>query len=128
MKPSHCRRPGPIHKEEEIAETHVLKGLPVSPGRVTGPARVIMDPRRDPHLEEGEILVAPVTDTGWTPLFILAKGLVVDVGGLLSHGSIVAREYGIPGVLNVMVGTKLIKTGQIITVDGAKGEVYLHEE
>ena len=59
---------------------------------------------------------------------VLAKGLVVDIGGLLSHGSIVAREYGIPGVLNVMVGTKLIKTGQIITVDGAKGEVYLHEE
>jgi len=121
-------RPVPIQREEEIPQTHVLKGLPVSPGRVTGPARVIMDPRRDPQLEEGEILVAPVTDTGWTPLFILAKGLVVDVGGLLSHGSIVAREYGIPGVLNVMVGTKLIKTGQIITVDGAKGEVYLHEE
>jgi pyruvate,water dikinase len=121
-------RPVPIRKEVEIPQTHVLKGLPVSPGCVTGPARVIMDPRRDPHLEEGEILVAPVTDTGWTPLFILAKGIVVDVGGLLSHGSIVAREYGIPGVLNVMVGTKLIKNGQIITVDGAKGEVYLHQE
>jgi phosphohistidine swiveling domain-containing protein len=121
-------RPVPIQQDEELPETRVLKGLPVSPGRVTGPARVIMDPREDAHLEEGEILVAPVTDTGWTPLFILAKGLVVDIGGLLSHGSIVAREYGIPGVLNVMVGTKLIKTGQIITVDGAKGEVYLHEE
>jgi pyruvate,water dikinase len=121
-------RPIPILHEEKVTPTHVLKGLPVSPGRVTGPARVILDPREDAHLEEGEILVAPVTDTGWTPLFILAKGLVVDIGGLLSHGSIVAREYGIPGVLNVMVGTKLIKTGQIITVDGAKGEVYLHEE
>ena len=121
-------RPVPIQHEEELPETSVLKGLPVSPGRVTGPARVIMDPREDAYLEEGEILVAPVTDTGWTPLFILAKGLVVDIGGLLSHGSIVAREYGIPGVLNVMVGTKLIKTGQIITVDGGKGEVYLHEE
>lgn len=121
-------RPVPVQDEQEVTETSVLKGLPVSPGRVTGPARVIMDPREDARIEEGEILVAPVTDTGWTPLFILAKGLVVDIGGLLSHGSIVAREYGIPGVLNVMVGTKLIKTGQIITVDGAKGEVYLHEE
>ncbi len=121
-------RPVPVVGEPDVPETSVLKGLPVSPGRVTGPARVIMDPRQDARLEEGEILVAPVTDTGWTPLFILAKGLVVDIGGLLSHGSIVAREYGIPGVLNVMVGTKLIKTGQIITVDGAKGEVYLHEE
>jgi phosphohistidine swiveling domain-containing protein len=121
-------RPVPVQEEEKVPQTRVLKGLPVSPGRVTGPARVIMDPRVDAHIEEGEILVAPVTDTGWTPLFILAKGLVVDVGGLLSHGSIVAREYGIPGVLNVMVGTKLIKTGQTITVDGAKGEVYLHEE
>jgi len=121
-------RPVPIQHEEELPETSLLKGLPVSPGRVTGPARVIMDPREDAHLEEGEILVAPVTDTGWTPLFILAKGLVVDIGGLLSHGSIVAREYGIPGVLNVMVGTKVIKTGQIITVDGAKGEVHLHGE
>lgn len=121
-------QPVPHRHEQEVPRTRVLKGLPVSPGRVTGPARVIMDPRQDAHLEEGEILVAPVTDTGWTPLFILAKGLVVDIGGLLSHGSIVAREYGIPGVLNVMVGTKLIKTGQIITVDGAKGEVYLHEQ
>lgn len=120
-------RPIPIQNDEEVPRADVLKGLPVSPGRVTGPARVIMDPRQDAHLEEGEILVAPVTDTGWTPLFMLAKGLVVDIGGLLSHGSIVAREYGIPGVLNVMVGTKLIKTGQIITVDGGKGEVYLHE-
>jgi rifampicin phosphotransferase len=121
-------RPVPIQHEEKVTPTRVLKGLPVSPGRVTGPARVIMDPREDAQLEEGEILVAPVTDIGWTPLFILAKGLVVDIGGLLSHGSIVAREYGIPGVLNVMVGTKLIRTGQIITVDGAKGEVLLHGE
>jgi pyruvate,water dikinase len=122
-------RPVPMQREEAVVnESRVLKGLPVSPGRVTGPARVIMDPREDAHLEEGEILVAPVTDTGWTPLFILAKGLVVDIGGLLSHGSIVAREYGIPGVLNVMVGTKRIKTGQVITVDGTTGEVYLHEE
>ena len=122
-------RPKPVEAgQDTIPRTRILKGLPVSPGRVTGPARVILDPRRDPPLQDGEILVCPVTDTGWTPLFIMAKGLVVDVGGLLSHGSIVAREYGIPGVLNVLVGTKIIRTGQRITVDGAMGEVYLHED
>jgi rifampicin phosphotransferase len=122
-------RPKPMRaRETEVQKTKVLKGLPVSPGRVTGPARVILDPRVDASMRAGEILVVPVTDTGWTPLFMMAKGLVVDVGGLLSHGSIVAREYGIPGVLNVLVGTKLIKTGQIITVDGGKGEVYIQEE
>ena len=74
----------------------------------------------------GEILVAPVTDAAWTPLFVTAGAIVVDVGGPLSHGSIVAREYGIPGVLSVRLATRLIKTGQLITVDGDHGRVYLH--
>lgn len=124
-------RPRPITQEEDddaTADPHLLKGLAVSPGKVTGPARVIMNPRQDAHIESGEILVVPVTDASWTPLFLMAAALVVDIGGLLSHGSIVAREYGIPGVLNVISGTKRIKTGQIITVDGNKGEVYLHDD
>lgn len=106
----------------------VLKGIPVSPGRVTGPARVITDPRRNSKIMPGEILVAPVTDAAWTPLFVTAGAIVVDVGGPLSHGSIVAREYGIPGVLNVGVGTRLIETGQRITVDGDRGEVIIHAD
>lgn len=121
-------RPDPLPAREAEAPTEppaVLRGLPVSPGRVTGKARVILDPRQDAHMDAGEILVAPVTDAAWTPLFLMASGLVVDVGGLLSHGSIVAREYGIPGVLNVIDGTKRIRTGQVITVDGDRGEVHL---
>jgi pyruvate,water dikinase len=125
--------PRPLPPEEEASNeaaqgTQVLKGLPISPGRVTGPARVILDPMQESRIAPGEILVAPVTDASWTPLFLLAKGLVVDIGGLLSHGSVVAREYGIPGVLNVINGTKRIKNGQIITVDGNRGEVYLHPQ
>ncbi len=120
-------RPRPLPPSQgEMEAVHVLKGLPVSPGRVTGSARVIMNPREDARMESGEILVVPVTDASWTPLFLMAAALVVDIGGLLSHGAIVAREYGIPGVLNVISGTRRIKTGQMITVDGSRGEVYLH--
>jgi len=116
----------PEAQQEYVGQETVLTGLGVSPGRVTGRARVITDPRTDAYMEEGEILVAPVTDAGWTPLFLVASALVVDVGGLLSHGSIVAREYGIPGVLNVLCATKRIRTGQLLTVDGTRGTVRIH--
>jgi pyruvate,water dikinase len=121
-------KPRPLSRRELELESdvEVLTGIPVSPGRVTGAARVITDPRRSSAIKPGEILVAPVTDAAWTPLFLTAGAIVVDVGGPLSHGSIVAREYGIPGVLNVGVATKLIETGQTITVDGDEGKVYLH--
>jgi phosphoenolpyruvate synthase/pyruvate phosphate dikinase len=76
----------------------------------------------------GEILVAPFTDPGWTPYFIPAAGIVMDQGGLLSHGSIVAREYGIPAVVNVGPATKIIKTGQMIQVDGNAGRVRILNE
>jgi phosphoenolpyruvate synthase/pyruvate phosphate dikinase len=73
----------------------------------------------------GEILVAPFTDPGWTPYFLQAAGIVMDMGGMLSHGSVVAREYGIPAVVNVGPATKLIKTGQMIRVDAGRGEVTI---
>jgi pyruvate,water dikinase len=120
-------RPKPLRPEDApLPEGHSLRGIAVSPGRVTGKARVIMDPRRDAAIEPGEILVAPVTDAGWTPLFIAATGVVVDVGGTLSHGSTVAREYGLPAVVNVKHGTRMIRTGQTITVDGSEGVVILN--
>jgi phosphohistidine swiveling domain-containing protein len=100
-----------------------LGGMGVSPGRVTGIARVVTDPRSGAYLEPGEILVAPVTDVAWTPLFAQAAGLVVEVGGLLSHGSIVAREYGVPAVVGVSGATRTIRTGDRITLDGATGRV-----
>ena len=100
-----------------------LTGMGVSPGRVTGLARVVSDPRNGATIEPGEILVAPVTDVAWTPLFAQAAGLVVEVGGLLSHGSIVAREYGVPAVVGVAGATRIIRTGDRISLDGATGQV-----
>ncbi|MFT4163643.1 MAG: PEP/pyruvate-binding domain-containing protein [Microlunatus sp.] len=101
-----------------------LVGSAASVGTVTGPARVIMDPA-GAHLEPGEILVAPSTDPGWTPLFLTAGGLVMEMGGSMSHGAVVAREYGIPAVVGVPDATTAITTGQQITVDGAAGIVVL---
>lgn len=101
-----------------------LRGTPASGGTVTAPARVILDPV-GAHLEPGEILVAPSTDPGWTPLFLTAGGLVMEMGGANSHGAVVAREYGIPAVVGVPRATEVIATGAEVTVDGAAGVVSL---
>ena len=121
-------RPRPLTLQELASreDVEVLAGIGVSPGRVTGRARVITDPLNNAEIAPGEILVAPVTDAAWTPLFVTASATVVDVGGPLSHGSIVAREFGIPCVVNVDKATALIRAGQLITVDGSLGKVYLH--
>ncbi|HEY5787664.1 MAG TPA: PEP/pyruvate-binding domain-containing protein [Microlunatus sp.] len=103
-----------------------LVGSPASVGVVSGPARVILDPA-GAHLEPGEILVAPSTDPGWTPLFLTAAGLVMEMGGSMSHGAVVAREYGLPAVVGVPDATSRISTGQWVTVDGAAGSVVLAE-
>ncbi len=116
-------RPVPMAPEVHAEGTTQLSGTPVSPGIVTARARVILDPRTDAPIQPGEILVAPVTDAGWTPLFALASGLVVDMGSALSHGSTVAREYGLPAVVNVRGATRLIRSGDLVTIDGAKGTV-----
>lgn len=102
------------------------RGLGVSPGVVTGPARVILRADTTERVLPGEILVAPFTDPGWTPYFLTAAGIVMDLGGMLSHGCIVAREYGIPAVVNVGPATKQITTGTILTVDGDHGVVTIH--
>ncbi|MEV7634068.1 PEP/pyruvate-binding domain-containing protein [Microbacterium sp. NPDC089318] len=99
-----------------------LVGSPASAGTVTGVARVILDPV-GAHLEPGEILVAPSTDPGWTPLFLTAGGLVMEMGGANSHGAVVAREYGIPAVVGVPDATTRIIPGQQITVDGGSGTI-----
>ncbi len=99
-----------------------LTGSPASPGTVTAPARVVLDPATA-HLEPGEILVAPSTDPGWTPLFLTAGGLVMEMGGAMSHGAVVAREYGIPAVVGVADATTRLSTGDLITVDGSAGTV-----
>ena len=103
---------------------NTLEGASASLGVVEGVARVILDPTRA-QLQPGEILVAPFTDPGWTPLFVPAAGLVMEVGGLMTHGSVVAREYGIPAVVGVDECTTKIQTGQRIRVDGDRGLVEL---
>lgn len=120
--------PPPIEELKYTVEPkEKLEGTGCSYGVATGKARVVLDPSECPEIEEGEILVAPVTDPGWTPLFVTAGGLVMELGGTLSHGVIIAREYGIPAVVGVGNATKVIKTGQIITVDGNKGIVSIRE-
>jgi pyruvate,water dikinase len=114
--------PEALQAASATAVPGALTGSPASAGSVTGPARVILDPA-GAHLEPGEILVAPSTDPGWTPLFLTAGGLVMEMGGANSHGAVVAREYGIPAVVGVPDATGRITTGQRITVDGGAGTI-----
>lgn len=101
-----------------------IAGLPVSSGVVEGRARVILN-MEDADLEEGDILVTSFTDPSWTPLFVSIKGLVTEVGGLMTHGAVIAREYGLPAVVGVENATKLIKDGQRIRVHGTEGYVEI---
>ncbi len=117
---------GHIYYGSTSVDGKTLIGSPVSPGVVEGVAHVMMDPSSE-KLLPGEILVCPATDPAWTPLFLAAAGLVMEVGGLMTHGSIVAREYGIPAVVGVGDATSILKTGQRIRVDGEKGFVTLLE-
>jgi pyruvate,water dikinase len=111
-----------------VPNATVLKGLAVSSGVLEGIARVVLRSDDDTRVGPGEILVAPFTDPGWAPYFVSAGALVVDLGGMLSHGSIIAREYGIPAVVNVGHGTRRIRSGSRIRVDGFRGEVTILEE
>ena len=106
-------------------DSNTLKGFAVSPGKVTGTATVIMSPADFESMKPGTILVCPTTTPAWTPLFSQAAGLVTDIGGILAHGSIVAREYGIPAVMGTGNITQRIVTGQQITVDGEAGTVTI---
>ncbi len=103
----------------------VLRGIAASPGIAEGPARVVLREDAEETVRPGEILVAPFTDPGWTPYLVVAAGVVMDFGGMLSHGSVVAREYGVPAVVNVGAGTTLIRTGDRVRVDGTRGTVEI---
>ncbi|MFD2351290.1 PEP-utilizing enzyme [Nonomuraea ferruginea] len=105
----------------------MLTGMSGAAGQATGRARVIRDPV-GAHIDPGEILVAPTTDPGWTPLFMTAAGLVTETGSPVAHGPTVAREYGIPAVICVRDATREITTGQLITVDGTAGTVRVEPE
>lgn len=118
------RREDPAADVAEAGE--VLTGTPACAGTATGIARIINDPEDAVDLEPGEVLVAPFTDPGWTPLFTSAEAVVVNVGSPMSHAAIVSRELGIPCVLGVKNATKRIADGMRITVDGAAGTVVVH--
>jgi len=134
VPPGHKLRFGPLdasawetqRRNEPVGA--ILQGFAVSPGQVTAPASVIRSPADFLQMEPGTVLVCPTTTPAWTPLFSQARGLVTDVGGVLAHGSIVAREYGIPAVLGTGIATTRIRSGQTIRVDGDAGTVTLVDE
>jgi len=111
------------YKRENLPADAIV-GLPVSSGVIEGRARVILN-LKDAVLEDGDILVTSFTDPSWTPLFVSIKGLVTEVGGLMTHGAVIAREYGLPAVVGVENATKLIKDGQRIRVHGTEGYVEI---
>ena len=111
------------YKRENLPAEAIV-GLSVSSGVIEGRARVILS-MEDADLEDGDILVTPFTDPSWTPLFVSIKGLVTEVGGLMTHGAVIAREYGLPTVVGVENATKLIKEGQRIRVHGIEGYVEI---
>jgi pyruvate,water dikinase len=113
----------PVSADDQAHD--LLKGVAASPGQVTASARVLLGPEDFHQMQPGDILVAEITTPAWTPLFAMAAGIVTDVGGPLSHGSIVAREYGIPAVLGTGVATQRIRRGQVVRVDGDAGVVTL---
>jgi pyruvate,water dikinase len=104
--------------------TGALVGLPVSAGTIEGRARVILDVAHA-DLEPGDILVTAHTDPSWSPLFLAVTGLVTEVGGLMTHGAVIAREYGLPAVVGVAQATSLIRDGQRIRVNGSDGYIQI---
>ena len=114
----------PLPREGRPGE---LVGMAVSPGAVTGPVKVLRNPRDKP-VEQGDVLVAYTTDPGWTPLFVNAAAVVLEVGGVLQHGAVIAREYGKPCVAGVDRVVSQLRDGQMVEVDGTAGVIRLVPE
>jgi len=106
-------------------EGRTLLGVAASPGRGEGMAHVLRDPGSASSFKPGQVLVIPHADVGWTPLFLVASAIVTDIGGILSHAAVVAREYGVPMVMNTRLATSKIRTGDALLVDGDRGVVYI---
>ncbi len=127
--PDFCRGiPRPSAAPRRSEQGAVYQGMPISPGRVRGRARVILSKEDAQGLAPGEIMVARFTDVGWTPYYGIAAGLVTEIGSSLSHGAVVAREYGLPLVSNIENVTLLLKTGDLLEMDGASGVLRLLSE
>ncbi|GFR19418.1 putative phosphoenolpyruvate synthase, partial [Trichonephila clavata] len=119
--------PKPVNDEDESAETYefiadlTMKGIPVSQGVTKGYARVAISLEEASHLKPGEILITYSTDIGWSPYFPIISGVVTELGGLISHGAVVSREYGLPCVVGLQGATKNFRTGDYVLLDGKKG-------
>tara|TARA_B100001123_G_scaffold48587_3_gene49416 strand:+ start:3385 stop:5130 length:1746 start_codon:yes stop_codon:yes gene_type:complete len=114
-------------KTSTLSSGDVLSGVPGSPGITQGRARIVLDPSNPPDLQPGDIMVAPITDPAWTPLFLAVEAVIVNVGAQISHAVIVSRELGIPCVVSVNEATKLIADGTTLKIDGTTGEVTILE-
>lgn len=114
-------KPEPLDRAAVESGDGSLVGKPVSRGKVTGRARVVLTLEDAAELQAGEILIAPITDVGWTPYFSLIAGLATDVGSAVSHGAVVAREYGLPAVVNLRAATRRFQTGDLVVLDGDLG-------
>lgn len=108
--------------EQQVSDG--LRGVPISSGKVTGTVRIMAQPDTQ-LLHQGEIIVTHNTDPSWTPLFPLAKGLIMESGGPISHGAIVAREFGLPGIAGVSNALTILQDGDVICMDGATGVIEL---
>jgi pyruvate,water dikinase len=125
MRESDVTRLVPGHGLMETALSSVLSGLPVSPGQVQGRVVVLNRPEDSDRMQEGVILVTPSTDTAWFPIFLKARGLIIETGGLLSHGSIITREFGLPAVANIPNATNCFHDGDLVLLDGSTGLVQI---
>ncbi|MFV2015687.1 MAG: PEP-utilizing enzyme, partial [Candidatus Heimdallarchaeota archaeon] len=118
---------GIFHKDEELKRDDTYEGVGCSPGIVRGRARVVNNLTEVDQIQPKEILIVPYTNPGWTPVFSLISGIVMEEGGLLSHGAVVARECGIPAILQIENCTKVIKTGTLIEINGTTGSLIIIE-
>ncbi|MBR2254936.1 MAG: hypothetical protein IJ856_03850, partial [Candidatus Methanomethylophilaceae archaeon] len=114
--------------DDPVSHGQTLLGAASSPGTYTGKVRVVMDVRDLGQVEKGEILVTSNTDPGWTVVFSKLGGLITETGGILCHGAVISREYRIPAVTAVKSATTILHTGDIVAIDGSKGEVKILEE
>ncbi len=121
----YCGKPIPIKDDIDMEGKTDFVGLPASPGVVTGKARIIKSVEDANKLQEGEIMVASCTDVGWTPYYCLASGLITEIGSCLSHGVVVAREYGLPTIVNARNIMQAINDGDVITMDGSTGNITI---
>ena len=118
-------KPQPLPPNSLVAEDGTISGLPVSTGVVEGTACVALNPSEAQALKPGDILIAPITDIGWTPYFRLIAGLATDIGSSVSHGAVIAREYALPALVNTGNGTSVIKSGDYIRLDANQGRIEI---